>query len=160
MVKYTSPQEFIRCKTKINPNTDCWEWAGCLSETGYAKIKSYNYGKIYKCTGAHQLAYLAFVGDWDRTKKLRICHKCDNRKCCNPEHLYLGTNSQNMIDKVRAGTSNRGERQGRSKLTEKEIIEIRNDTLHNPTELAIIYNISRNHIYTIRNNRTWKHILV
>ena len=65
----------------------------------------------------------------DLDTKLLVLHRCDNRRCCNPEHLFLGTHSDNTLDAVGKGRQflpdNRGERSGLAKLTEEQVQEIR-----------------------------------
>ena len=72
----------------------CWIWNGPITNYGYAKLgigrsKSYH---------ASQVAYLLYVSDYDRS--LGMLHKCDNKLCVNPNHLYPGTDKQNVDDKV------------------------------------------------------------
>lgn len=70
---------------------ECWEWTGCLTFTGYGyfSIK----GKMLR---AHRFVYTLYVGEV--SKHLKVCHRCNNKLCVNPNHLYLGTQKQNMID--------------------------------------------------------------
>ena len=69
----------------------CWNWLGSLNSNGYALI-----GYCGKTVLLHRLTYELCNGVFD--KKLCVLHKCDNRKCINPDHLFLGTKSDNMID--------------------------------------------------------------
>ena len=71
---------------------ECWEWTG-LTNGGYGRI-SFGNRRVY----AHVLAYQFVNGDIP--DGMQINHTCDNRKCCNPEHLYAGTSSDNAIDAV------------------------------------------------------------
>ena len=89
------------------------------------------------------------------------CHKCDTPMCINPEHLFLGTRADNNADKV---SKNRqaceiGEFNSNSKLTEKQIIEIRSIQGMTHRQIAEIYNVSKSHITNIRRNYNWKHLL-
>lgn len=74
----------------------CWEWTGSLTPPGYGQV--YFNGKNYR---AHRLAYFAFNGEFD--KSLFVCHKCDNPKCVNPKHLFLGTCKDNTHDSINKG---------------------------------------------------------
>ena len=73
----------------------CWEWQGRIDRYGYGQVRVR--GKTGK---AHREAYRAFHGD---PGKLLVLHTCDNRKCCNPKHLFLGTHKDNMADMVKKG---------------------------------------------------------
>lgn len=88
--------ESIRRRTTLNKATGCWEWAGVTNRFGYAQAFYGN--KRYM---AHRLAALAAFGQFD--PMLQVCHRCDNRKCCNPAHLFLGTRRDNERDKVAKG---------------------------------------------------------
>ena len=72
---------------------------------------------------AHRVSYQLYNGPLSEDRI--VCHKCHNPQCVNPDHLYAGTRSDNQMDRVKDGTSNRGERHGNSKLTEEQVLEIR-----------------------------------
>jgi hypothetical protein len=74
----------------------CWNWIGATA-SGYGRFKQN--GKLYS---AHREMYSMTFGS-DGMDGKQVCHKCDNPKCCNPEHLFLGTRSENMLDCVRKG---------------------------------------------------------
>ena len=93
-------------------DNDCWPWTAATSK-GYGQI-GYKGKLIY----AHRLAWVFKNGAIPKGK--HILHKCDNTKCVNPHHLFLGTHSDNMKDMEKKG---RG-RTGRRKLTEKQVSQI------------------------------------
>jgi|SRR6185312_13275164 len=79
---------------------ECWEWTGALNSDGYG---AFWHGRN---VNSHVLAYEIFKGTIPRD--MHVLHGCDNRRCCNPEHLRLGTHAENMKDKVVRGRSWRG----------------------------------------------------
>lgn len=107
-VKQT-PQERLLSKTSFNPTTECWEFTGDRDMWGYGRLTVK--GKTYR---ANRLAYEFFVGKIP--KGFIVCHRCDNPPCCNPEHLFLGTHADNMIDKVSKGRQAKGKGLPQTKL--------------------------------------------
>lgn len=92
---------------------------------------------------------------------MQICHKCDTPSCCNPEHLFLWTAKDNTQDKVKKWRCYTGDHKWelswRSKLTEKQVLEIRIDNRSN-RKIAIDYNIDYSSVSDIKRRKTWKHI--
>lgn len=86
-------------KVKISSEPDdCWEWTGGINPNGYGRIGSHKYGEQYS---THRLAYKLTHGEI--TDGLFVLHSCDNRKCCNPAHLFLGTHKDNVADMINKG---------------------------------------------------------
>lgn len=97
-----TPFESFQVKYKI-VNSGCWEWQGSLNiESGYGQLNIRN-GKIIT---AHKFSYITYIGEIP--KGLFVCHSCDNRKCCSPFHLFLGTNADNMKDASNKGRLTNG----------------------------------------------------
>jgi hypothetical protein len=91
-------------------------------------------------------------------KGMVIRHKCDNRKCINPDHFEIGTQRQNMQDMVERGRSLTGEKHPLVKLTEAQVIEIWERALKGECHLAKEYGVSYSTISKIRKGERWKHI--
>lgn len=85
-----------RIKFYVQPvESGCWEWTGVLDSHGYGKISIY-IGPGTVSRRASRVAYEAFKGQVP--DGLFVLHTCDNRLCCNPQHLYVGDHKQNMKD--------------------------------------------------------------
>lgn len=124
---------------------ECWEYTGTRDSQGYGVIKRQN--KIYK---VHRLSVDYYVGlDHD----MQALHKCDNPPCINPQHLYQGTNADNVRDKVMRNRipDFNGEKNPNLKLTNLDVIAIRK--LHNSgmmqKDIATQYHVHRKTIEAI-----------
>ena len=98
-------------------------------------------------------------------KKIRkgmfICHSCDNRKCVNPDHLFLGSLRDNHNDMMSKNRQAKGSRMGCAKLNEQKAVEIRklySEGFHTQNQLAKIYGVRQTKISDLVNRKTWKHI--
>lgn len=136
----------------------CWEWSGATNGRGYGRFK-FEGKSVY----AHRMSYYLHKGPIMKGEGHHgtcVCHTCNNRSCVNPEHLYLGTQNQNLRQMVLENRQARGEVHGRSKLTEKEISDIRlfhkvGDTTQQ--KLADKYGVSLSLINFIVNNKRWRY---
>jgi hypothetical protein len=106
----------------------CWEWQGSVNSTGYGTVAWF--GKVY--TAHRSAAWLSeMVDDLNAPTKAstptHVLHKCDNRKCCNPRHFFLGSYTDNMNDayKKRRKTQPKGEKHTNAKLTNAQAEDIR-----------------------------------
>lgn len=136
------------------PNSGCWLWLG--GRDGYRRYGYFSpryQGELY----AHRVSWLIHRGPI--ASGLRVCHKCDVTLCVNPDHLFLGTQQDNMDDMMRKGRRNaaRGERVGGAKLTASDVISIRNDP-RKQVALAAIFGVRRETISAIKRRRIWRHI--
>ncbi len=154
-VKWNTPESMILGKS-VKHSSGCWLWKDYVSRKGYSHIQASLWGRYFNVSTGHQLSYIVYKGDYDRN--LLICHKCNTPSCVNPDHLYPGTNQDNMRDKVLAGSA-KGERNPQAKLKESEVRQIKDLLpLFKNTELAKLYGVDARTISNIRIGRTWRHV--
>lgn len=133
---------------------DCWIWTGPRSTYGYGALRY----KGRRHSFAHRVMWQLMYGSIPST--LCVCHRCDNRLCIRPEHLFVGTNQENHEDKISKGRQARGER-GYAKLTESEVLEIRR--LHESgaagfRKIARQFGVSATNVKAIVLRQSWKHL--
>lgn len=141
-------KEKLEAYSKVSPS-GCWEWQRAKDSRGYGKC---NIGGG-KWDRAHRVSYREFNGQIP--DGLVVRHTCDNTSCCNPEHLIVGTMSDNMNDcKVRGRRPN-GEAHHMAKLTASEVEHIRTSK-DTAKVLAAKLNVSTQRIYAIRGGKSWR----
>lgn len=131
------------------PDGACWPWTGTISGTGYGQMRI---GGKYE--RAHRIAWFFTHGRWPA---LCVCHRCDNRLCVNPAHLFLGTHADNQADKVAKARQARGSAHGRARLTEADVLYIRRSERSVPA-LATKFGVPVECIRHARKGITWKHL--
>lgn len=144
-------ERFWKKVDKRGPD-ECWNWrAAKTNGYGAQKIKGFHFV-------ASRLSWIIHFGDIP--EGLKALHKCDNPPCVNPEHLFLGTDNDNMVDKVKKGRatggSQPGEKNGSVKLRVDNVFEIRR-LLSSETISAIsrTFKVSRAQINRIKNGLSW-----
>lgn len=139
----------FRAKYAIHPN-GCWEWTGSFYQCGYGACQ---------CLGqwsAHRVSWIVHVGEIPPNRW--VLHKCDNRKCVNPDHLFLGNRKDNADDMVAKGRSQRGERNGRAILTATQVAKMRrlvNSGIKYRTVASMFRTTYGRVYYAVRDG--WKH---
>lgn len=148
----------IRFFEKINKTETCWIWIGCKDPKGYGRIGTG--GRAGKDVFAHRLSYVFHKGEIPQG--MLVCHKCDNPACVNPDHLFIGTQFDNMRDCVRKGRLKPfrpiGELAHNTKLSWKDVKEIRASPQRGwgyRIPLAKKYGVSTQIISRIIKNETW-----
>lgn len=169
-------ERFLSKVDKITSDKGCWLWLGGKDKSGYGQFNFYGRTKR-----THRFSYMIFKGEIAKDKQIR--HKCDNPSCVNPDHLDIGTQQDNMNDmknrnrqakgenysirgdkngtRLHPETRPRGESQYLAKLTEEQVIKIRElyaTGNYTQQELANKFNVLQCTISDIINNKTWKHI--
>ena len=150
----------------------CWLWNGDKTAAGYGKL--YLLGKMFY---AHRVAWELTNGAMP--KGLFVCHTCDTPSCVRPDHLFVGTNADNLHDMISKGRQREpirptgddhwthkhpervrvGERNNMAKLTAQQVLDIRCRYPHETqTALAKQYGVRQSSIWQVLSGRTWKHI--
>lgn len=134
----------------------CWEWKDKFTDNGYGKFYTAKLGKVR----AHRLAYFLYYRV--DPGAMSVCHICDNPKCCNPFHLFLGTAKDNRMDCSRKGRviSHQGMKHYCAKLTDTQVLWIRAQSVAGVSscEIARQLPVSQVAVYNIINRKTWTHI--
>jgi hypothetical protein len=142
----------------VNPSTGCYEWNGACNGKGYGRVCID--GRLFY---AHRVSYAVAFGAIP--SGMLVCHKCDNTRCVNPKHLFLGTPADNSADMVRKGRARpgvtRGERHWKSRLTAGQVAEIRAEYAGGgvrQVDLASRYGIAQAYVSEIIRGEAWAHI--
>ena len=131
---------------------ECWPWTG-YSEDGYGRFYY-----VDSMVGAHELALVFTTGE-SRHPGMDTCHSCDNPICCNPSHLRFASRQSNVDDMIQRGRQARGQSNGQARLTEAQVVEIRERHALGATgrQLALDYQIGEGAVQAILTGRNWKH---
>jgi len=145
---------------KVNKTKNCWEWIGQLNDRGYGV-----FWLDGKDRGAHRISWVMHNGEIPSNNTYHgtmVCHSCDNRKCVNPAHLFLGDAQSNMDDMMAKDRNydTSGSRNGNSKLTEKDVVQIK--SLHKSgisyVEIGRLFSVAGGHISQIVRGKKWSHL--
>lgn len=167
------PQQIIDrfwSNVAISGRDECWNWTSEYLARGYGRFNMFGISYI-----ATRMAY--FLAHLTDPGPMFVCHTCDNRKCVNPRHLWLGTaadNARDMVEKGRSATGDRnaralypektarGSRAGLAKLTEEQVVHIHQDLAngHNCKVIAQKYGITHSVVSKIARRELWAHVVI
>jgi len=157
IMKYTDLKELILSNVKIDSKTGCWNWIPKPdNKMGYCRTAP-SQTRGGKRVGVHRLAFQL----WHRPKSMPrcVCHKCDNPRCCNPDHLFGGTHKDNTMDMMKKGRCNprRGDRSGLAKLTNGQARAI---FLCQGRQAIIAnhYGVSQSTVSLIKSRKHWRSV--
>lgn len=149
---------FDRYLSKVLKSDGCWKWTGAKTPLGYGVIRCQ---ETKKNVFAHRLSYKHFNGEIP--EGINVLHKCDNPECTNPEHLFLGTQKDNIMDMMKKGRKPqvvglKGQLSPRAKLTWEQVREIKILLSGNKTCASIsrMFSVTPENISAIKHGKTWK----
>ena len=138
---------------RVDELTGCHEWTGYQLDTGYGQVRRQGY--LWR---VHRLAW--FLTHGPIPKGANVLHSCDNRICCNPEHLFLGTTQDNADDMVAKGRQGLGERNPGAKVTAEDVRWIRSWARagHTRAAIASAFGLGTTSVTNIVNGLKWRHV--
>jgi len=142
---------------KVTKTKGCWNWIASTCGNRFKIGKGYGHFRFKnKVYSAHRFSYQLHKGSIP--EKTDVLHSCDNTKCVNPSHLWLGTAQDNVNDMIKKGRDNF---MGHARLSEKDVIDIRirKKMGEKSMKLAREYGINYKHIWQIVNFKRWRHII-
>lgn len=145
-------------KYRVDEESGCWVWTKSTAGKGYGQLRIRALGKYGPY--AHRLSYIAHVGPIP--KGLLVCHKCDNPRCINPEHLFLGTSEQNLQDMKSKDRHLCGARNTESKLSEEQvqlIYELKDRGVSSHL-VGKIFKIGQMTAWRIMHGVRWEHLFI
>lgn len=133
----------------------CWDWKGAKTSNGYVRM---DYARKEPRISVHKYSWMIHNGDVP--EGMLVLHRCDNRRCSNPDHLFLGTQADNMSDMKSKCRSASGERNVNAKFDKKKIKEIRKllEMGVRVSRISKDFNVHITSIYRIKHGKTWKHV--
>jgi len=156
----TDPKELLRRMTMsfekyVIKKEGCWGWNASILKDGYPQIGS---GRKLGISKGHRASWVIHKGAIP--EGFSVLHKCDNRICTNPDHLFLGKPIENSRDMVYKGRQPKGAKNGSAKLTNEDVLEIRD--LSNKgvgsSFLSEKFSVSRHSIWKVKTHKTWTHV--
>lgn len=146
-------EKFLK-QALLDEQTGCWNFQGMKKAHGYGQVK-----RDGKLLFAHRYSWILHKGE---IGKFFVLHKCDNRSCVNPEHLFLGTQKDNQQDMRSKGRHIYGEKSKTSKLKTEQVLEIYRlyDGGIGTIRLARMFSVTKNLVWLIVRGKAWNHLYV
>lgn len=146
-------RERILGATTLDLVSGCWEWNRGRGRSGYG-----GFTLNRKSCAAHRASYEAFIGPIP--SGMHICHKCDNRGCCNPEHLFIGTHRDNMNDAAIKGRTSQGSSRHNAIIDDsiaRRVFDMISQR-RSYKEIMSALNVTRHIIYSIKKGFSWNKV--
>jgi len=147
-------QRFCRRVHVPQDDSQCWEWQGARFHYGHGAFAPQ--GHIPRCVPAHRWLY-QYIHGVVLPSDITVNHLCDHPPCVNPQHLYAGTQGDNVRDMVARSRQTRGTSHPQAQLTEEQVKAIRASRL-NSRQLSEQYPVCQTSITNIKKGRTWQHL--
>ena len=144
----------IMARVEVNAETGCWVWQGGCNGDGYGQITddSGTTQKVHRVMYEHSVASIQHG--------MKICHSCDNPPCCNPAHLFQGTDAENREDARQKGRLPHGERAPTAVISDSVAIEVIERLMRRESHRSIarLLGIKPSVVHDIHAGRTWRHL--
>jgi hypothetical protein len=140
----------------VQKGDGCWEWTGATFPGMYGKLYVL---ELRKEVAVHRVSWEIHFGPIP--EGMLVCHTCDNRLCVRPEHLFLGTNAENMADMVQKARASRGEARPTARLTAENVVAIRTAYAAGGTSHRLLgeeYGVSETTIRAVISRAHWRHV--
>ena len=148
--RWMTLQERFNAQYEVVTESGCWIWMGSLTR---------HYGTIWvdgRAVSSHRISYIIHIGDIP--DGLNVLHRCDVYSCVNPNHLFIGTQKDNMSDMTKKGRSLVGSMNSAAKLSESDVRNILHRKGERLAGIAKDYGVTLQSIWNIMNGKTWTHI--
>jgi hypothetical protein len=146
--------------SKVQKSDGCWLWTGATTPDGYGKIGADRRSTTGSQPRAHRVSWTLHCGPIP--EGMEVLHKCDNPPCVRPDHLFIGTQRDNVMDMQAKGRARkpRGEAHGRAKLTIAEVVSIRERAAlgWKQRDLAKEFRVARSLVGRIVLMQAWAHL--
>lgn len=151
----TAEQRFLAKIDRSGGPDACWPWLGGMV-TGYGRFNVRDSDGVHRGLVAHRLM-LSWQDNGGYDRPGFALHACDNRACCNPRHLWWGTQADNINDMWSKDRASYGERCPWTKIDDETVRKIRSEKT-TCDEAASAYGVSRSMISRIRKRQAWRHV--